>query len=95
MSGRMRRMIAPSGAQRERQLAEALTGQRRHGVRHCRSNRRNTDLADTMRILPTTLAELRPTLAELQTVSRDAAPVVRELRPAAVKVGPALVDTAA
>jgi phospholipid/cholesterol/gamma-HCH transport system substrate-binding protein len=57
--------------------------------------RRNADLADTVRILPTTLAELRPTLAELQTVSRDAQPVVGELRPAAVKLAPALIDTAA
>jgi virulence factor Mce-like protein len=57
--------------------------------------RRNADLADAVRILPTTLAELRPTLAEVQTVSRHAAPVVAALRPAAPKLGPALGDTAA
>jgi phospholipid/cholesterol/gamma-HCH transport system substrate-binding protein len=56
---------------------------------------RNRDLADTVRILPTTLAELRPTLAQLRTVAIDARPVVSALRPAARKLGPTLVDAQA
>jgi len=56
---------------------------------------RDRDLADTTRILPTTLAELRPTLTEVQTVSRDAAPVFAALRPPARLLGPTLLDAAA
>jgi virulence factor Mce-like protein len=56
---------------------------------------RNRELADTVRILPTTLAELRPTLVELREVATTAAPVVRELRPAARSLGPTLIDAAA
>ena len=41
-----------------------------------------------MRILPTTLRELRPTLAELEAVSREARPLVRDLRPAARALEP-------
>jgi hypothetical protein len=57
--------------------------------------RRNRDLAAVVRILPTTLAELRPTLREAELAAADAAPVVRELRPAARALGPTLVDGAA
>ena len=57
--------------------------------------RRNRDLADVVRILPTTLAELRETMGVVETVSRHAAPLVRELRPAARALGPTLVDGAA
>jgi phospholipid/cholesterol/gamma-HCH transport system substrate-binding protein len=56
--------------------------------------RRDRDLAETVRILPTTLAELRPTLEQVRDLSREAAPVVRELRPGARALGPALVDGA-
>jgi virulence factor Mce-like protein len=56
---------------------------------------RNRDLADTVSILPTTLAELRPTLAELRRVSIDARPVLSALRPAARSLGPTLVDAQA
>lgn len=57
--------------------------------------RRNSDLANAVRILPTTLAELRATLGEVETVAGHAAPLVRELRPAARSLGPTLVDGAA
>jgi virulence factor Mce-like protein len=57
--------------------------------------RRNRDLADVVRILPTTLAELRPTLLQVETVAEHAAPLVRELRPAARSLGPTLVDASA
>jgi phospholipid/cholesterol/gamma-HCH transport system substrate-binding protein len=56
---------------------------------------RNRDLADTVRILPTTLAELRPTLSEVETVARDAAPVLAALRPPARLLGPTLLDAQA
>jgi phospholipid/cholesterol/gamma-HCH transport system substrate-binding protein len=54
--------------------------------------RRNVELTETVRILPTTLQELRPTLAELETVSREARPLVRDLRPAARALEPTLSD---
>ncbi|MEA2428144.1 MAG: phospholipid/cholesterol/gamma-HCH transport system substrate-binding protein, partial [Thermoleophilaceae bacterium] len=56
---------------------------------------RNRDLADAVRILPVTLAELRPTLDALRHTAIDAAPVVHELRPAARSLGPALTDAEA
>ncbi|MEA2386329.1 MAG: phospholipid/cholesterol/gamma-HCH transport system substrate-binding protein [Thermoleophilaceae bacterium] len=52
--------------------------------------RRNVELAETVRILPTTLRELRPTLAEVESLSREARPLVRDLRPAARALGPTL-----
>jgi virulence factor Mce-like protein len=57
--------------------------------------RRNADLANVVRIAPTTLAELRATLDEVEIVAGHAAPLVRELRPAARSLGPTLVDGAA
>ncbi|MEA2478242.1 MAG: phospholipid/cholesterol/gamma-HCH transport system substrate-binding protein [Thermoleophilaceae bacterium] len=57
--------------------------------------RRNADLADTVRILPTTLRELRPTLVDLEGLTNDARPVVRDLRPAARALGPTLTDAVA
>jgi phospholipid/cholesterol/gamma-HCH transport system substrate-binding protein len=57
--------------------------------------RRNADLEETIRILPTTLRELRPTLEELEGFSLEAQPVIRELRPAGRELGPALVDASA
>jgi phospholipid/cholesterol/gamma-HCH transport system substrate-binding protein len=57
--------------------------------------RRNRDLANVVRILPTTLAETRATMAVIETVAGHAAPVVRELRPAARALGPTLVDASA
>jgi len=54
--------------------------------------RRNAELAETVRILPTTLRELRPTLAEVEVVSREARPLVRDLRPAARALKPTLAD---
>jgi hypothetical protein len=57
--------------------------------------RRNRDLADVVRILPTTLAELRATLGEVEIVAGHARPLVHELRPASRALGPTLVDAAA
>ena len=56
---------------------------------------RNRDLADAVRILPTTLAELRPTLDSVRQTAVDAAPVVSQLRPAARSLAPTLVDAEA
>ncbi|MEA2353021.1 MAG: phospholipid/cholesterol/gamma-HCH transport system substrate-binding protein [Thermoleophilaceae bacterium] len=55
---------------------------------------RDRDLADTVRILPTTLAELRPTLVDLRGLTADAGPVVHDLRPGARALAPALRDAA-
>jgi virulence factor Mce-like protein len=55
---------------------------------------RDRDLAETVRILPTTLAELRPTLTELRSLTDEAGPVVHALRPGARALAPALRDTA-
>ena len=44
---------------------------------------RNRELADAVRILPTTLTELQVTLDEVRGLAIDAGPVVSELRPAA------------
>ena len=57
--------------------------------------RRNAELAETVRILPTTLRELRPTLAEVEASRARRAPLVRDLRPAARALGPTLADAAA
>jgi virulence factor Mce-like protein len=57
--------------------------------------RRNRDLANVVRILPTTQAELRETMLVVEAVAGHAAPLVRELRPAARALGPTLVDGAA
>jgi phospholipid/cholesterol/gamma-HCH transport system substrate-binding protein len=73
-----------------------LTGLIRSGDRVLSTTaRRNRDLAAAVRILPTTLAELRPTLLEVEKVTTHAAPVVHELRPAARALGPTLVDASA
>jgi phospholipid/cholesterol/gamma-HCH transport system substrate-binding protein len=55
---------------------------------------RDRELAETVRILPTTLAELRPTLVDLRGLARDAGPVVHDLRPGARALAPALRDAA-
>jgi virulence factor Mce-like protein len=55
---------------------------------------RDRDLAEIVRILPTTLTELRPTLEQIRLLSGEAAPVVHELRPGARALAPALRDTA-
>jgi ABC-type transporter Mla subunit MlaD len=55
---------------------------------------RDRDLAETVRILPTTLAELRPTLVDLRALAIEAGPVVHALRPGARALGPALQDVA-
>ena len=56
---------------------------------------RDRDLAEAVRILPTTLEELRPTLASLRALAVDAGPVVRDLRPAGRALAPTLIDAAA
>ena len=54
--------------------------------------RRDRDLAETVRILPTTLRELRPTLEQVKALSLEARPLVRDLRPGARALSPALRD---
>ena len=54
---------------------------------------RDRDLADTVRILPTTLAELQPTLVQLRSLAVEAGPVIQALRPGARALAPALIDT--
>jgi virulence factor Mce-like protein len=96
--GAVRRLVADTGAvfdalgQRQGELRGLVTA----GDRVLASTaRRDAELADTVRILPTTLRELRPTLADLELLVGDAKPVVRDLRPGARALGPALADTAA
>ena len=54
--------------------------------------RRDRDLAEAVRILPTTLLELRPTLEQVKALSLEARPLVRDLRPGARALAPALQD---
>ena len=54
--------------------------------------RRDRDLAETVRILPTTLLELRPTLEQVKALSLEARPLIRDLRPGARALTPALRD---
>ena len=56
--------------------------------------RREARLAEAVRILPTTLRELRPTMDEVAATARAAAPVVRDLRPGARVLAPALRNPA-
>jgi hypothetical protein len=96
--GAVRRLIADTGAvfdavgQRQGELRGLITA----GDRVLASTaRRNADLADSVRILPTTLRELRPTLRDLELLVDDAKPVVRDLRPGARAFGPTLTDVVA
>ena len=57
--------------------------------------RRDRDLAEAVRILPTTLLELRPTLEQVKALSIEATPLVRDLRPGARALAPALQDATA
>jgi virulence factor Mce-like protein len=53
--------------------------------------RRNQDLADLFRILPTFQRESRATLERLHSFARDADPLVQQLQPAARQLSPTLV----
>jgi phospholipid/cholesterol/gamma-HCH transport system substrate-binding protein len=53
--------------------------------------RRNQDLADTFRILPTFQRESRATLDRLHRFARNTDPLVQQLRPAARELSPTLV----
>jgi ABC-type transporter Mla subunit MlaD len=96
--GAVRRLVADTGTvfeavgQRQGELRGLVTA----GDRVLSSTaRRNADLAESVRILPTTLRELRPTLAQLEPLIEESKPVVRDLRPGARALGPALTDTTA
>ena len=96
--GAVRRLVRDTGAvfsalgQRQGELSGLITA----GDRVLASTaRRNAELAETVRILPTTLRELRPTLADLELLVDDAEPVVRDLRPAARALAPTLTDVVA
>jgi virulence factor Mce-like protein len=97
-SGAVRRLVRDTGAvfsalgQRQGELRGLITA----GDRVLASTaRRDAALAESVRILPTTLRELRPTLADLELLVDDAEPVVRDLRPAARALGPTLTDVTA
>jgi phospholipid/cholesterol/gamma-HCH transport system substrate-binding protein len=53
--------------------------------------RRNQDVADIFRILPTFQRESRATLARLNSFARNTDPLVQQLRPAARELSPTLV----
>ena len=53
--------------------------------------RRNRELADLFRILPTFQRESRATLARLNSFAENTDPLVRQLRPAARELSPTLV----
>jgi phospholipid/cholesterol/gamma-HCH transport system substrate-binding protein len=55
--------------------------------------RRNRELADTFRILPTFQDESRKTLARLEAFANNTDPLVRQLRPAAKQLTPTLEAT--
>jgi phospholipid/cholesterol/gamma-HCH transport system substrate-binding protein len=54
--------------------------------------RRNADLANVFRILPTFLDESKATLTRLQTFSNFTDPLIRQLRPAAQQLSPTLIS---
>jgi phospholipid/cholesterol/gamma-HCH transport system substrate-binding protein len=56
--------------------------------------RRNQELADTFRILPTFQRESRATLARLHSFARNTDPLVQQLRPAARELSPTLIASA-
>ena len=56
---------------------------------------RDAELAETLRILPTFLRELRPTMAELDKTTTELDPVVAALGPVAATLQPTLDDVAA
>ena len=55
--------------------------------------RRNRELTQTIKILPTTLDELKPTLDAVAATSQVGAPVIRDLRPGGRAFAPALRAT--
>ncbi len=57
--------------------------------------RRDAELADTFRVLPTFLRESRVTTERITRFARDTDPLIDQLRPAARELSPTLVDLAA
>jgi phospholipid/cholesterol/gamma-HCH transport system substrate-binding protein len=57
--------------------------------------RRDAELADTFRVLPTFLRESRATTQRVTRFARDTDPLIDQLRPAARELSPTLVDLAA
>ena len=57
--------------------------------------RRDAELADTFRVLPTFLRESRVTTQRVTQFARDTDPLIDQLRPAARELSPTLVDLAA
>ena len=54
--------------------------------------RRNAQLADTFRVLPTFLREGRATTQRITRFARDTDPLITQLRPAARELSPTLID---
>ncbi len=57
--------------------------------------RRDTELADAVRVLPTFLAEARATTTRVSRFAGQTNPLITQLRPAARELSPTLVDLAA
>jgi ABC-type transporter Mla subunit MlaD len=57
--------------------------------------RRDAELADTFRVLPTFLRESRATTQRVTQFARDTDPLIDQLRPAARQLSPTLIDLAA
>ncbi|MFL5896270.1 MAG: MlaD family protein [Thermoleophilaceae bacterium] len=94
----VRRLVADTGqvldaiSARQGQLSSLVRAGDRVLATTARRDRR---LTESIRILPTTLAELRPTLDAVAAASSDAAPVIHDLRPGGAVFAPALRDTSA
>src|SRR5207253_3944658 len=54
--------------------------------------RRNKELAETFRVLPTFLQESRKTLIATTAFAKNTNPLVTQLRPAAVQLSPTLIQ---
>jgi len=75
--------------QRQGQLRELIVNSNRVWAV---TARRDAELADTFRVLPTFLREGRTTTRRLTEFARDTNPLIDQLRPAARQLSPALVD---
>jgi virulence factor Mce-like protein len=94
-SGDTRRLIRDTGevfgalTERQGQLRELIVNSNRVWEV---TARRNQELADTFRVLPTFLRESRVTTRRLTRFAEDTDPLIDQLRPAARELSPTLVD---
>jgi phospholipid/cholesterol/gamma-HCH transport system substrate-binding protein len=78
--------------ERENQLRELIEQSNRFWAI---TARRDAQLADTFRVLPTFLRESRVTTERVTEFARDTDPLIDQLRPAARQLSPTLIDLAA